>query len=142
MLLACATSLRAQVPATPAGTPTDEPVATPDTSASQYQSNAQLVQLVPGTTIVTAYTIPQGDAESIKQIVSNDARGLRFHYSSKPPEIGDTNVYRLIPPEDTRAATLYRINFSREETELWEGSTWLGVSTEILRALSVRILIV
>lgn len=138
MLLVHATGLRAQVTTAPSGSPSEAPVATPDTSASQYQSNAQLVQLVPGTTIVTPYSYPEGDLESIKQIVSNDARGLRFHYSSKlwKGEKGrDISVYRLIPPEDKKAGKLYRINFSHEQTELWSGSTWLGVSTEILRAL-------
>lgn len=133
MLLACATSLRVQITTAPGRTPSDTPVATPNTSQSQNLSNAQLVQLVPGTTIVTAYSIPQGDTESIKQVILHDTRGLQFHYSSKIPGGRDLSVDHLIPEEDAKSAKGYRTTFTG--TPAWPGFTELGVSSEILSAL-------
>lgn len=159
-LLTYLTVAQAQAAGPPEDSTAGAPVTRSDTSASQDQAPAapevnatsaahlrsmttnstdavmaQEVQLVPGTTIVTAYNINEGDAESIKLVVSKDQHGLRFHYSSKVPTRRDVNVYRFVSSEDSQAGRVYDNAFENGERERKPGTTSLGISTEVLNAL-------
>lgn len=106
---------------------------------------ASQVPLCPGLTIVTAVSQANGDYESIKTIESVNAKELRLKYSSEAmdkdglsPTVGQiltTTVYRRLLTEDLRSASQYQQVFVPNSDELIPGTTSLGTSTDVLRAL-------
>lgn len=106
---------------------------------------ASQVPLCPGLTIVTAVSQANGDYESIKTIESVNAKELRLKYSSEAmdkdglsPTVGQiltTTVYRRLLMEDLRSASQYQQIFVPASDELIPGTTSLGTSADVLRAL-------
>jgi hypothetical protein len=109
------------------------------TSAAGGQSSPRNIPLCPGLTIVTAVNGPEGDYESIKTIANADARGITVGYSAQVPtrngSLRNWNMRRVMLREDLGAATLYAHYFHSEGSDTIPGSTTLGVSTAVLRAL-------
>ena len=97
------------------------------------------VPLCQGLTIVTAISRPEGDYESIKTIASADARGIALTISAQVPtgrgSLRHWNMRRTLLREDLGTATLYAHYFSSKGSTTIPGSTALGVSTAVLRAL-------
>jgi outer membrane protein OmpA-like peptidoglycan-associated protein len=109
---------------------------------------ARQIPLCPGLTIVTAVNQPTGDYESIKTLESVGAREMRLKYSSQAmnmdglsPTAGQivtTTVYRKILTEDQHAASQYQQVFAPDSDELIPGTTSIGTSTDVLRALKTK----
>ena len=103
------------------------------------QSDAGRVPLCPGLTLVTAVNGPEGDYESIKTIANADARGITVAYSAQVPtrqgSLRNWNMRRVMLREDLGTATLYAHYFHSDGSDTIPGSTTLGVSTAVLRAL-------
>lgn len=103
------------------------------------QASSAIVPLCQGLTIVTAISRPEGDYESIKTVAGADARGFTLSYSAQvPTERGSLrhwNMRRILLREDLGTATLYAHYFSSKGSTTIPGSTALGVSTAVLRAL-------
>ena len=110
-------------------------VAWSDAAAAQPSG----IPLCPGLTIVTAVSGPEGDYESIKTIASADARGIAVTYSAQVPtrngSLRNWNMRRVMLREDLGTATLYAHYFHSDGSDTIPGSTTLGVSTAVLRAL-------
>jgi hypothetical protein len=108
-------------------------------SQSVVAQDAGRVPLCPGLTIVTAVSGPEGDYESIKTVVSADARGIAVTYSAQVPtpngSLRNWNICRVMLHEDLGTATLYAHYFHSDGSDTIPGSTTLGVSTAVLRAL-------
>ncbi len=97
------------------------------------------IPLCPGLTLVTAVNGPEGDYESIKTIASADARGITVAYSAQVPtrqgSLRNWNMRRVMLREDLGTATFYAHYFHSDGSDTIPGSTTLGVSTAVLRAL-------
>lgn len=113
-------------------------VAASNSRSHAAQARGQ-IPLCPGLTIVTAVNGPQGDYESIITIASADARGMAVAYSAQVPtrtgSLRNWNMRRVMLREDLGAATLYAHYFHSDGSDTIPGSTTLGVSTAVLRAL-------
>jgi outer membrane protein OmpA-like peptidoglycan-associated protein len=106
------------------------------------------IPLCPGLTIVTAVSQKGGDYESIKKIETLDARELRLRYASEGPDtdplsstygkILTNKIFRRVALADLESATLYQQIFVPDADELIPGSTSLGTSRQVLRALKTR----
>jgi outer membrane protein OmpA-like peptidoglycan-associated protein len=107
------------------------------TSADAQQANA--IPLCQGLTIVTAISRPEGDYESIKTVASADQRGFALTISAQvPTERGSLRHWtmrRTLLREDAATAGLYAHYFHSKGSTTIPGSTALGVSTAVLRAL-------
>ena len=109
---------------------------------------APQVPLCPGLTIVTAVNQTMGDYESIKTLESVGPKEMRIRYSSEAmdsdglsPTAGQvvtTTVYRKVLMEDQRSASLYQQIFQKDSDELIPGTTSLGTSAHVLRALKAN----
>lgn len=108
-------------------------------SAASGQTAAGGIPLCPGLTIVTAVNGPEGDYESIKTIANADTRGITVAYSAQVPtrngSLRNWNMRRVMLREDLGTATLYAHYFHSDGSDTIPGSTTLGVSTAVLRAL-------
>ena len=104
-----------------------------------HQSDAVVVPLCPGLTIVTAIGRPEGDYESIKTVVDADERGITLAYSAQVPtdhgSLRNWNMRRVVLRQDLGTATLYAHFFHSKGSQTIPGSTALGVSTAVLRSL-------
>jgi outer membrane protein OmpA-like peptidoglycan-associated protein len=112
------------------------------------------IPLATGLTIVTAISTKQGDYESIKQIVNEDATSVRLKYSSerpkpfeiyeepddKPRPLESTNAFRRMLKKDLQSATQYLQQFAAAPTipETFPGATAIGVSAAVLQALKTK----
>jgi outer membrane protein OmpA-like peptidoglycan-associated protein len=115
---------------------------------SSSAAAAPQIPLCPGLTIVTAVNQPTGDYESIKTIQSVGPKEMRLRYSSEAMnmdslsttagQIVNTTIYRKVLVQDQRSSILYQQVFAPDSDELIPGTTSLGTSTEVLRALKTK----
>jgi outer membrane protein OmpA-like peptidoglycan-associated protein len=104
-----------------------------------------LIPLCPGLTIVTAIAQKDGDYESIKTIESISAQAVVLKYSSErmssdifstaPPKLEHTVVMRSVRNEDLAKAALYLQQYYDKLPETVPGTTAIGTSAAVLRAL-------
>ncbi len=96
------------------------------------------VPLCPGLTIVTAVSQREGDYESIKVVESTDDREVAFRYSSERSDGGtiqQIRARRVVLLEDQRQSELYLRHFSGKAALRIPGTTAIGTSSAVLRAL-------
>lgn len=108
----------------------------------------QQIPLCAGLTIVTAVSQPTGDYESIKTVQTIGPAELRLKYTSEAPstdmlasnygEIVKTTIYRKLLRDDLKSASLYQQIFAPDSDELIPGTTSLGTSAGVIRALQVK----
>ncbi len=106
-------------------------------SATPAKSVATL-PLCPGLTIVTAVSDRDGDYESIKTVQSVDEGAIVLRYSSERKENGTLQkikVQRKVLLKDMRDATLYMHHFHNRGAVTVPGTTAIGTSSAVLRAL-------
>jgi outer membrane protein OmpA-like peptidoglycan-associated protein len=106
------------------------------------------IPLCAGLTIVTAISQKDGDYESIKSVESVDARAIRIKYSSErmasdifstePPHLERSTVYRKVLLADLAGAKAWMQQFSGDIAEAIPGTTAIGASSAILNALKAR----
>ncbi len=108
---------------------------------------ALTVPLCPGLTIVTAVAQPQGDYESIKTIESSGPREVRLKYSAEingadalsgPPKLIKMLLRRTMLSADLESASFYQQTFLEKSAEMAPGTTAIGTSAAILRALKAK----
>ena len=108
---------------------------------------AQQIPLCPGLTIVTAVNQQDGDYESIKTVQSVGPDSVRIKYSSEKPdtdmltgtgELKRTTVYRTVLAKDLESADQYQQIFLEKSDETVPGTTALGASASVLKALKSR----
>ena len=108
-------------------------------TGSTLRAQAPDIPLCPGLSLVTAVNGPEGDYESIKTITSADARGISVGYSAQVPtkhgSLRNWNMRRVMLRADLGTATFYAHYFHSDGSDTIPGSTTLGVSTAVLRAL-------
>ena len=117
-------------------------------AASPTAARAPRIPLCPGLTVVTAVSQPQGDYESIKTIESVGAKGLTLKYSAEEPDpdawvsahpesvpLKTINLHRTVLSQDLAAADAYQQTYLEKSAETIPGTTAIGTSTAILRAL-------
>lgn len=97
------------------------------------------VPLCTGLTIVTAIGRPEGDYESIKTVVDAGDREIKLAYSAQVPtergSLRNFQIKRTVLREDLGGATFYAHYFHTKGPITIPGSTALGASTAVLRAL-------
>jgi len=103
------------------------------------------IPLCPGLQIVTAVQQPTGDYESIKTIEAVDDATLRIRYASESlvtdvfsddfGKLHRSTVHRSVLGNDLQAATLYEQRFFEALPDVIPGSTAIGVSAAVLKAL-------
>lgn len=103
------------------------------------------IPLCPGLTIVTSVHQQYGDYESIKTIESVGAKEVRLKYSSEsmsadaltagPPKLKQTVLHRTILTNDLALANAYQQVYLEKSAETIPGTTAIGTSRAILRAL-------
>lgn len=101
------------------------------------------IPLCPGMKVVTAVSQPDGDYESIKTIESVAGAGLRIKYSSERqvmdlldgPSFKRQTSYRVVRSEDAHSSSTYLQTFSEHIQETVPGTTSIGTSADVLRAL-------
>ncbi len=99
------------------------------------------VPTCPGLTIVTAVSQRDGDYESIKTIESVTPQGFGLKYSSEFIEnavIKKLTVRRTVLPADLANATLYMHHFNSKAAAAIPGTTAIGTSSAVLRALKTK----
>lgn len=110
-------------------------------------SAAPVVPLCPGLTIVTAVSQSDGDYESIKTIQSVDGSGVRLRYSAEmkeadlfdvEPKLKKIVLERSMLAQDLQTATDYQQVFLEESADTIPGTTSVGTSAKVLRALKAR----
>jgi outer membrane protein OmpA-like peptidoglycan-associated protein len=104
------------------------------------------VPLCEGLHIVTSISQKDGDYESIKTIERLDPKGLRLKYSSErmtqdifstdPPKLEQLTVYRQVLAADQSNAKGYLQTFAQVLPEQIPGTTSIGTSTAVLKALN------
>ena len=109
------------------------------------QTAAQSIPLCPGLTVVTAVSQGTGDYESIKKIESADAKEVRLKYSAEStsvdmlgpgtPIVKQTNLHRTILKSDLSSAASYQQVYLEKSDETIPGTTAIGTSQAIFRAL-------
>ncbi|HTT24841.1 MAG TPA: OmpA family protein [Candidatus Sulfotelmatobacter sp.] len=115
-------------------------------TAALAQTNVQpSVPLCPGLTVVTAISGNTGDYESIKTIESMDAKEVHLKYSaesmtfdpfsSDAPKLKQTNLHRTILTSDLTTGASYQQVYLEKSAETIPGTTAIGTSQAILRAL-------
>jgi outer membrane protein OmpA-like peptidoglycan-associated protein len=96
------------------------------------------IPLCAGLTIVTAVNDALGDYETIKRIASIDAQGVKLTVSTQrrvASSVQNFTILRTVLPDDLKRATLYLHTFHTKAPITIPGSTALGVSSAVLRAL-------
>jgi outer membrane protein OmpA-like peptidoglycan-associated protein len=96
------------------------------------------IPLCAGLTIVTAVSEREGDYESIKTVQSVSDREISIRYSSERKENGivrKLKVQRKILSNDLDSATLYANWFNNRGAITIPGTTAIGASRAVLRAL-------
>ena len=123
------------------------PLAAMSALASELASPAPTthVPLCEGLRIVTAISQKDGDYESIKTIETVNPQGVRLKYSTEqmtqdifstePPKLEHITTYRQILTADEKTAPVYLQHFSRVLPEQVPGTTSIGTSTQVLKAL-------
>jgi outer membrane protein OmpA-like peptidoglycan-associated protein len=103
------------------------------------QANGARIPLCTGLTVVTAIERPEGDYESIKTVVDAGDREIRIAYNAQVPtergSLRNWNIKRTVLRQDLGTATLYMHYFHSKGPITIPGSTALGASTAVLRAL-------
>ena len=96
------------------------------------------IPLCAGLTIVTAVSQPEGDYESIETVESVDAGEVALRYSSERAAHGTllrTRARRLVLIEDLASASAYLQHFHPGGPTRVPGTTAIGTSAAVLRAL-------
>lgn len=115
------------------------------TALLAHRAAAATIPLCPGLTIVTAVQQQYGDYESIKTVESVDTKEIRLKYSSEsvlvdplsagPPTVKQTVLHRAILLSDLASASAYQQVYLEKSAETIPGTTAIGTSHTILRAL-------
>src|SRR5579871_1696118 len=113
-------------------------------TVAQAQTSPE-IPLCPGLTIVTAIHQQYGDYESIKTIETVDAKQVRLKYSSESmqmdmlvstePKLKQTILHRTILSGDLDSANAYQQVYLEKSEETIPGTTAIGTSRAVLRAL-------
>lgn len=115
--------------------PTLAPASAP---AAAPSSPAPRIPLCLGLRVVTAIAQPVGDYESVKTVNGTDAEGITVQVSGEIPQNGAVErirVVRRVSWKDLGDATFYhRVFYNRAALSI-PGSTGLGTSRAVLRAL-------
>ncbi len=96
------------------------------------------IPLCAGLTIVTAVSEPEGDYESIKTVETADPGGLTLRYTADVKFGGSLRTVRStrrVLGEDLRRANLFLRHFSNRGAVTVPGTTAIGTSGAVLRAL-------
>jgi hypothetical protein len=96
------------------------------------------IPLCPGLRIVTAFAGSNGDYESVKTIVAADSESLSLKIAADLPHDGmveHRRIQRRVLWRDLGTATLYMRWFDNHAAVTIPGSTALGTSRAVLRAL-------
>ena len=105
------------------------------------------IPLCPGLAIVTAVSQTDGDYESIKTIESVGPSEVRLKYSSEVrstgwfdsgPPLKKTTLHRTVLTSDLESAKSYQQTFLEKSAETIPGTTAIGTSATILRALKTK----
>jgi outer membrane protein OmpA-like peptidoglycan-associated protein len=104
------------------------------------------IPLCAGLTVVTAISQKEGDYESIKTITSVTGGKLQLRYSSEqPPEqvgggfrLRKTKLFRTVHAADMLSATMYEQIFATNLPAEIPGTTAIGTSRAVLRALKTK----
>lgn len=106
------------------------------------QSSQTAIPLCTGLTIVTAIDRPEGDYESIKTVANASDREIQIAYSAQVPTgtggFRHFNVKRTVLRTDLSTANLYMHYFNTRGPVTIPGSTAVGTSTALLRALKTK----
>src|SRR3989442_1084297 len=106
------------------------------------------IPLCPGLTIVTAVAQQNGDYESIKTIESASPKEVRLRYSAEmynsdwlasgPAQLKNLTLHRTILISDLESANIYQQKFLEKSAETVPGTTAIGISAAVLRALTTK----
>jgi len=100
------------------------------------------IPLCTGLTIVTAIDRPEGDYESIKTVADANDREIQIAYSAQVPTgrgaFRNFKITRNVLRADLSTANLYMHYFGTRGPATIPGSTALGTSTAVLRALKTQ----
>ncbi len=117
------------------------------TALAQGDAPVPRIPLCVGLTITTAVSQPNGDYESIKTVRSISNTEVQLTYSSEAmqqgmfdeqPRLVRTNVRRVMQRADLDTASLYLQQFGEYVPERAAGTTSIGTSAAVLRALKTR----
>jgi outer membrane protein OmpA-like peptidoglycan-associated protein len=118
------------------------------TAAADTPPVVQHVPLCPGLRIVTAISQKEGDYESIKTLETVNAESQRLKYSTEhmtadifsndPPKLEKITIYRRILVSDLQNALVYAQVFTTVLPEAIPGTTAIGTSTKLLKALKSK----
>ncbi|MEZ5331849.1 MAG: hypothetical protein R2991_07295 [Thermoanaerobaculia bacterium] len=104
-------------------------------AANAQDAAAPSLPLEPGLTVVTAISDTRGDFETVKQIVDANDAAVTIAFAADLPGGGAITALRPVRREDLREATEYRNFFVGEEQAVHPGTTSLGPSVAVVRAL-------
>lgn len=108
---------------------------------------APTIPMCPGLTIVTAVSQQDGDYESIKTIESVGPKEVRLKYSSEsmssdwlagPPQLKKLTLHRTMMTADLGSANFYQQTFLDKSAESIPGTTAIGISAAVLKALKTK----
>ena len=108
------------------------------TLSPRAASAGTTIPLCPGLTIATAISDPEGDYETIKTIQSVDDKTVSLKVSTQrriQSVVRNITVNRTVLRSDLKSATLYMHWFNTFAPLRIPGSTALGISSDVLRAL-------
>jgi outer membrane protein OmpA-like peptidoglycan-associated protein len=99
------------------------------------------IPLCTGLTLVSAISTPEGDYESIKRVESVSEREIALKLSAQrrvQSVVRNVIVHRTVLRKDLDSATLYVHHFNEQAARTIPGSTALGPSARIFRALKTQ----
>ena len=106
------------------------------------------IPLCPGLTIVTAVAQQNGDYESIKTILTAGPKDVRLKYSAEamnadwlasgPPQLKKVIVQRTMLTSDLESGNFYQQTFLEKSVEIIPGTTSIGTSAAVLKALKTK----
>lgn len=108
--------------------------AAPAVAAAQSAA-APSIPLEPGLTVVTAISDTRGDFETVKQVTAVSASEVTIAFAADLPGGGAIAAVRPVRREDLRQALEYRNFFIADEDRVHPGTTALGPSAAVVRAL-------
>jgi outer membrane protein OmpA-like peptidoglycan-associated protein len=119
-----------------------------DAQAPATATPAPAIPLCAGLTVVTAISQRDGDYESIKTIESVTPAAVRLKYSSErmvsdifstdPPKLEKRETWRRVLAKDLASSNTYLQQFYDKLPEEIEGTTAIGTSAAVLRALETK----
>jgi len=107
-------------------------------AVSAAEAQPAQIPLRAGLTVVTAISDTRGDFETVKQVTAVDDSGVTIAFAADVPSGGAIASTRPVSRKDLQGALEYRNFFMSEDSRDYPGTTALGPSVAVMKALAAK----